>query len=568
MVQVGDYNLSEAGGPGGYTPSDWDCGDADLTGSTVTVPLAANVTCSIVNSDQPAQLTLVKVVDAADTGSTHEPADWTLTATPQGITGQDPVSGNGDPTTPGGVDAVEVFAGDYQLSESGPAGFEGSVWECTGGVVAGDVVTVPNGGNVTCTITNTAVAPTLTLVKQINDPGNVGTAVPTDWTLTATGPSTISGVTGSATVTNAAVAVGDYALTESGPANYTASDWTCVDAQQATVPVTDDTISLTEGQAVTCTIVNTPVPPSWAITKSADPVSGSTVQPGDEIVYTITLIRGEGVSPRNVVINDDLSNVLNNATLIDGPTPSTGSASVTGTSMTWTVPVLDNPVETVTYRVQVNDDAWGVTLRNQATSTGSSPCVPAEDAARAALLDVPWQDGNCPTTTEHFTPAYSLEKTSDPVSGSEVDPGDTVTYKLTVTNTSQAELAGAVVTDDLSDVLQYATLGTVGAGGSVTGSTLTWTVPTLGPGEVATLTYTVTVNSDAYDVSFSNVATPGNGGECVVACTTNHHTPPQPPPPPLPQTGSDAALEALLIGLGLTAAGAAVIAWASRRRQD
>ena len=127
VVQVGDYNLSEAGGPGGYTPSDWDCGDADLTGSTVTVPLAANVTCSIVNSDQPAHLTRVKVVDAADTGTTHVPADWTLTATPQGITGQDPVvSGNGDPTTPGGVDAVEVFAGDYQLSESGPAGFEGS----------------------------------------------------------------------------------------------------------------------------------------------------------------------------------------------------------------------------------------------------------------------------------------------------------------------------------------------------------------------------------------------------------------------------------------------------------
>jgi LPXTG-motif cell wall-anchored protein len=36
----------------------------------------------------------------------------------------------------------------------------------------------------------------------------------------------------------------------------------------------------------------------------------------------------------------------------------------------------------------------------------------------------------------------------------------------------------------------------------------------------------------------------------------------------LPQTGSDAALQGLMIGLGLTAAGAAVIAWASRRRQD
>jgi len=162
-----------------------------------------------------------------------------------------------------------------------------------------------------------------------------------------------------------------------------------------------------------------------------------------------------------------------------------------------------------------------------------------------------------------------LAKTSNPASGSTVDPGDTITYTLTATNTStQADLTGAVATDDLSDVLNNATLVSVGAGGTVSGTTLTWAIPDLGPGESATLTYTVRVNDGAYDVTIGNVATPGDGGTCPTACTTDHQTPPEPPVPPLPQTGTDASLQGLLIGLGLTAAGGLVIAGARRRRRD
>ena len=49
----------------------------------------------------------------------------------------------------------------------------------------------------TCTITNDDQPATLTLVKTVTN-DNGGTAVPTDWTLTATGPTPISGTTGSA----------------------------------------------------------------------------------------------------------------------------------------------------------------------------------------------------------------------------------------------------------------------------------------------------------------------------------------------------------------------------------
>ena len=48
-------------------------------------------------------------------------------------------------------------------------------------------------------------------------------------------------------------------------------------------------------------------------------------------------------------------------------------------------------------------------------------------------------------------------------------------YTLTATNNSGGVLTGAVVTDNLSDVLDNATMGTIGTGGSVTGTTLTWT---------------------------------------------------------------------------------------------
>ena len=57
----------------------------------------------------------------------------------------------------------------------------------------------------------------------------------------------------------------------------------------------------------------------------------------------------------------------------------------------------------------------------------------------------------------HLTPDYVLAKASDPVPGSTVQPGDTVEYTVTVTNESDG-VEGAVVTDDLSDVLDNASI--------------------------------------------------------------------------------------------------------------
>ena len=209
---------------------------------------------------------MTKVVDPAATGSGKVPADWTLTATPVAITGQGPVSGNGDPTTPGGVNAVPVFSGSYDLSETGPAGFASGTWICQGGVVTGVRVVIPSGGAVQCTITNTAVTPTLTLVKVVDNGTTGATAPPTAWTLSAAGPTPISGTTGGATVTDAPVQVGTYTLSESGPTGYTPSAWVCTGGAASTA----SSVTLSEGQSATCTITNTAIAPQLTLVKQVD----------------------------------------------------------------------------------------------------------------------------------------------------------------------------------------------------------------------------------------------------------------------------------------------------------
>lgn len=89
---------------------------------------------------------------------------------------------------------------------------------------------------------------TLTLVKQLFSPVDDAT----DWVLAASGPTPLMGVTGSPTVSGAAVGPGTYDLSEIGPLTYNASNWSCVGGNQ-----TDgDSVAIAEGDNVVCTIVN------------------------------------------------------------------------------------------------------------------------------------------------------------------------------------------------------------------------------------------------------------------------------------------------------------------------
>ena len=267
--------------------------------------------------------------------------------------------------------------------------------------------------------------------------------------------------------------------------------------------------------------------------------------------------------------------MLNNATLVSGPTASTGTAEPSGTSIVWTIPDLGADPETVTYQVKVNAGAYGVTLRNVVTSPGSNPCVPDDRSgpglvralvAPAALPQLAALDPADCTTTTHNTPAWSLAKSSDPASGSTVPVGSTITYTLVATNTYGPPVTGAIAIDDLTAVLAHGTLVAVPDGATLAGTFLTWQIPTLAAkGDTATLTYQVKLNSDAYNVTVKNVATPGPGGTCTT-CTTNHQTPPPGVvPPELPKTGADLLPVLWWAGLLLLLGTAALVL--SRRRR-
>ena len=111
-----------------------------------------------------------------------------------------------------------------------------------------------NNGTGAVTLNNTEVtAPTsLTLVKAVTN-NSGGSATTTDWTLSAAGPTPISGVTGSSTITSATVDSGIYTLSETGPAGYTSSSWSCTNG--ITVNGSSQ-ITLTAGVDTICTITN------------------------------------------------------------------------------------------------------------------------------------------------------------------------------------------------------------------------------------------------------------------------------------------------------------------------
>jgi uncharacterized repeat protein (TIGR01451 family) len=112
---------------------------------------------------------------------------------------------------------------------------------------------------------------------------------------------------------------------------------------------------------------------------------------------------------------------------------------------------------------------------------------------------------------------WTVGKSSDPASGSQVRPGDVIAYTLTARPIGTTAARDVRITDDLSGVLGHARLvpGTLRAeAGSATvdGTKVRWRVPLLGTD--VTLTYQVKVDPNAWGAALRNVVEPdpGTGG--------------------------------------------------------
>lgn len=117
-----------------------------------------------------------------------------------------------------------------------------------------------------------------------------------------------------------------------------------------------------------------------------------------------------------------------------------------------------------------------------------------------------------------------LSYSADPVSGTVVHPGDTITYTLTVSNLTGQFLEGELelAQVDLSQVLPFADLGSLPTGLTLSGTTLTWTLPELN--SEAAVSFAVTVHAGAFDQRLRSAATSMNSA-CEDDCTTEHPTP-------------------------------------------
>ncbi|WFR84291.1 SpaA isopeptide-forming pilin-related protein [Arthrobacter sp. Y-9] len=135
--------------------------------------------------------------------------------------------------------------------------------------------------------------------------------------------------------------------------------------------------------STTCTV--NPVG-SWTLSKTANPASGTVINPGDPagsrlITYTVTATNLTANPVSGVVLTDDLSQVLNNATFTSGsaslvinggsPTAVPNPVGQKLTTSAFTLPA--NGTAVLTYSVTVNSTAWLVTLTNSVTGNGTVP---------------------------------------------------------------------------------------------------------------------------------------------------------------------------------------------------
>ncbi|QSE41204.1 isopeptide-forming domain-containing fimbrial protein [Rhodococcus erythropolis] len=270
--------------------------------------------------------------------------------------------------------------------------------------------------------------------------------------------------------------------------------------------------------------------PGFKLEKTADPISGSTVQAGESIKYTVTGTNTGKTKLDPVKINDDLGAVLNNAAVVPGSLKATvdgapaADPTLSGTTLSWTGFLEAGKSVVLTYEVKVNDGvAAGTVLNNKVTGTAKPPTGP---------------DITPPSVeTNHLVPGFTVAKTADPVSGTNVAAGQTITYTVTGANTGNTTLDPVVLTDDLSKVLDNATLvdgslkatvdGAPATVPTLSGTTLSWT-GALEAGKSVVLTYQVKINDGvAGGVLVNNKVTgtakPPTGPEITPPPVTTEH---------------------------------------------
>lgn len=219
-----------------------------------------------------------------------------------------------------------------------------------------------------------------------------------------------------------------------------------------------------------------------AINTSQGNVNATTTvaKPGDKITYKLTM-SNTGGSKISGTFSDNLTEVLKYAKIIDK-----GGGTVSGNTIKWSSVSLgagQGTYKTFTVQIKSADEL-------PSTSSGSS-CKMKNNFQNIGLtISIA-----CPNPSK-----LELSKSAVNVSQGNTDAqkvtafaGETIKYTLTIKNTG-GQTASSAFSDDLSDVLEYATVVDTGGGTfDSQNKTISWASQTIAAGESVSKTFTVKV---------------------------------------------------------------------------
>ncbi len=372
---------------------------------------------------------------------------------------------------------------------------------------------------------------TLTLNKVlVNDNG--GNAGYDAFSMTATPSQGGAAILDGTTSVTGAIPAGDYDLAEPALAGYSSSGWTCSTGEDAVTvengTATTGSISIAEGDDVTCEITNDDDPVDLELTKSDG--GATAVAGGDPFPYTITI---ENVGTRavdtveDVVVVDALPSGFEWVSFpddalelpvcaVDGTDPSVLRCDVDPADLgvgeqvviQTTVRALpDTPGGTYT------NVAWVTTDDDPVCDPQAQDCDPTcEESCTPPPCpdgDVPGSNVGCDDTPVVHEGELEIVKVDD-VDFTVIN-GDTFSYDLSVSNTGPSPITDVVVTDDLPDGLSLESVSANPAHWTCNDTdpiSCTYNTPLAAGPAASSITVTVTVDDDATfaDDTIVNVA--------------------------------------------------------------
>ncbi len=364
-VSPGTYVLSETN-PAGYTAGTWSCTSGTLTGNSLVIAAGKSPTCTINNNDIQPKLTVSKIsiggIGSFTFGGTNGFASQTLVTTASGasVSGAQQILNSANTATR----ITETVPPDYAVTNIACTGTgagnttnnlaSGFVDIATGGTAPGAVIN--------CTFTNTK-KPTLTLSKTVVNTGG-GTFTTTNFPLTATGPTTITGISGATAVTNAVVSAGTYTLSEVTNANYTASAWSCTAGT-----LTGNSLVLANGQNATCSLTNTFFP---AVIDAVNDDFSSSVIGGEAGGITPSVFGNDTLGGSTVTPTTVTTSISNNGGLTGAVINSNGTITVPSGTTSGTYSVQYQICSVV--RPTLCDIATATVVVSIAPPSGQSSC--------------------------------------------------------------------------------------------------------------------------------------------------------------------------------------------------